>query len=397
MGLVILVFIALAGYRRLFARMPLPAGARFFFITGTEFIFIGLALGDQFLGLLDRETIGHLNPLFSLGLGYFGLIFGLQFEGDKLRRFPRAFFSATVIQAAVTFGLVYICFAGLLHQMSFGLQAGIFALAVAAVACCSSPAMIALIIKETKPRRSRDIELIRYIGGVDTIIGIVLFGIAAGILHTASLSRGGYFFAFFQAMGASIVFGAGMGFLLHLLTRTHCAEDELWVFVIGIITFTGGGSLYFGLSPLFVTMISGITAVNLSGNKDRVFMALARQEKPFYIVFLILAGAVWQPGILSGTGLAAIYVICRGAGKILGGYAAARHISGKFAVSPLIGFGLISQSGVAVAMAAGLYLSGGGDVIDMLVAMLILSVIVNELISPSMTARLLAESGETTL
>ncbi|MGM0454066.1 MAG: cation:proton antiporter, partial [Thermodesulfobacteriota bacterium] len=363
------------------------------FLTGTEFIFIGLALGDNFLGLLDRETIGRLGPLFSLGLGYFGLVFGLQFESEKLRRFPRRFFSATAIQAAITLAMVYIPFAWLLYRLSPGLPAMVFALAVGAVACCSSPAMIALVIKETRPRPTAETELIRYIGGVDTVIGFTLFGIAACMLHTAPPPSGIDAFPALQWIGTSIVFGISMGFVLHLLTQVHCREDELWVFTIGIITFAGGVSLFFGLSPLFVNMIAGVAAANLPGSKDRVFMAIAGQEKPFYIGFLILAGAVWRPDILPGYGLAVIYLAARTAGKISGGYAAARWISGAYPISPLIGLGLLSQSGAAIAMAMDFYLSGAGVFTDWIVAMFITTVVANELISPATTRRLLAGSG----
>jgi len=73
-------------------------------------------------------------------------------------------------------------------------------------------------------------------------------------------------------------------------------------------------AIFFSLSPLFVNMIAGVTAANLPGSKDRVFMAVARQEKPFYIVFLILAGAVWQPAAGISISLAAAYLFFRTCG-----------------------------------------------------------------------------------
>jgi hypothetical protein len=388
-GLVILIAISLIGYRKTFVRLPLPSGARFFFLTGTEFIFIGLALGDQFLGLLDHTTIDRLGPLFSLGLGYFGLVFGLQFEREKLRRFPRPFLTAAVIQAAVTLLVVSIPFIWLVQQFTPDMPAVVLALAVGAVACCTSPTMISLIAKEGRHRSSGSMDLIRYIAGIDPIIGFTLFGAAVCAMHAAPPPLGLDFFPFLPWMGASIVFGVSMGFLLHLLIQVRCAEDELWVFIIGIITFTGGVAIFFGLSPLFVNMVAGITAANLPGSKDRVFMAIAGQEKPFYIVFLILAGAVWRLDIGLGMGLAAGYLLLRTCGKILGGYAAARVIAKDFQVTPWIGFGLLSQSGVAIAMAMDLYLSGAAPFMDKVVAMLIIAVIINELVSPEMTRQLL--------
>lgn len=385
-GILILLFISLTGSRKTFVRLRLPFGAKMFFLTGTEFIFIGLILGEPFIALLDRETLQRLGPLFSLGLGYFGLLFGLQFEWEKLRRFSRRFFGAAAIQAGTTLIVVALPFAWMLAS-------GHLALIPGAVACCSSPAMIALVIQETRPPHRADLDLIRYIGGVDTIIGFTVLGLAACMRFPGGLLPGANSLAAFQWMGAAIACGITSGFLLHLLTQVHCKEDELWVFTIGVITFAGGVSLFWGLSPLFVAMVAGMTASNLPGSKDRVFMAIARQEKPFYILFLILAGAVWQPAGWLVFALAAVYLAARTAGKLSGGFLAAAYVGREIKASPWLGAGLMSQSGVAIAVAMELYLSKD-PVADLLVAMLITAFVANELLSPPMIYRLVRRTGK---
>jgi hypothetical protein len=383
-GLLLLLILGFAGYHRPFDRPGWPVGLRFFFFSGTAFIFIGLALGERFIGLLDQATIGQLTPLFSLGLGYFGLIFGLQFEVEKIRRFPGQFLRSTAVEALAAFLLVFAVFFCLLAVFERLSTAATAALVVGAVACCSSPSLAALMLSEKKPPRGRvEIDLIRYISGFDAIIGFTLFGIAACLTSAGPSLSGAPIPAALQWMALSLGFGAGMGLLLHLLTQVHCAENELWVFTIGSIVFTGGVALYFGLSPLFVNMVAGFAAANLPGSKDRIFMAIFRQEKPVYLIFLILAGAVWEPAMGLSLILALVYVTARTTGKLLGGWLAARYAAWPLEVSAGIGRGLISQSGVAVAMTMDLYLSGCllGEI---LVAMLISAFILNELISPAM-------------
>ena len=56
-GVALLLVIALLGYRRTFTRLRFPIGARLIFLTGTEFILVGVALGDKLIGLLDEQTI----------------------------------------------------------------------------------------------------------------------------------------------------------------------------------------------------------------------------------------------------------------------------------------------------------------------------------------------------
>ena len=388
-GLLLLLILGFAGYHRPFDRPGWPVELRFFFFSGTAFIFIGLALGERFIGLLDQATIDQLTPLLSLGLGYFGLIFGLQFEIDKIRRFPRQFLSSTAVEALITFLLVFMVFFCLLAGFEPLSTAATAAAIVAAVASCSSPSLAALMLYDRKSPRARvEIDLIRYISGSDAVIGFSLFGIAACLTPAAPYLLGFSYLPALQWMALSLGFGAGMGFLLHLLTQVHCVENELWVFTIGMIVFAGGFALYFGISPLFVNMVAGAAAANLPGSKDRVFMAIFRQEKPVSLIFLILAGAVWQPTLGLSLVLALVYVTARTSGKLLGGWAAARYAAWPLEVSAGMGRGLISQSGVAVAMTMDLYLSNCrlGEV---LVAALISAFIVNELISPAMAKPLL--------
>ena len=109
-GVALLLLIALVGYRQTFTRIRLPAASRLVFLTGTEFILIGLALGDEFIGLLDETTIRSLTPIFSLGLGAIGLIFGIQLDFSVIRRFPSRYLAMAATQAIVTFLVVFAAF-----------------------------------------------------------------------------------------------------------------------------------------------------------------------------------------------------------------------------------------------------------------------------------------------
>jgi Kef-type K+ transport system membrane component KefB len=388
--MVLVLALAFAGYRRSFVQKHWPVWARFFFLTGMEFILLGLALGESFIGLLDRETVGRLGPLFSLGLGYFGLILGLQFEYRKLRQFPLRFMTASVLQAVTAFAVVFAVFGLLLFLIRSLAFAALFTLS--AVACCSSPALAALLAQKWGAAKSRTMELVRYIAGFDSVIGLTLLGVAACFTSAAPYLATAFLPPFFQWLALSILLGGAIGSIIHLLTR-HCTQGELWVFTIGSITFGGGASLYFGLSPLFINMVAGIAAANLPGSKDRVFMALFSQEKPFYIVFLTLAGALWQPASMTTLYLAIVYMLSRIIGKLAGGFLAARVAGKGSAFTPWVGAGLISQGGIAVAMAVEIYLSQsswGSSVASFLIT----AVIINEVASPAMAAKLAPEPGK---
>jgi hypothetical protein len=139
---------------------------------------------------------------------------------------------------------------------------------------------------------------------------------------------------------------------------------------------------------------------NLSPDPDRVFRVLQEWEKPIYVVFLILAGALLEFPTFWVLPLAVFYAIVRAGGKLLGGVAMARIVRLPFPVPKRVGLGLLPQGGISLAMAisgvltyAGLTLEGI-DGADFLFAVVVLGVILSELSGPFLTQRTLERAGE---
>jgi len=394
-GVALLLIIALIGYRRTFTRLQLPTGARLIFLTGTEFILVGIALGDQLIGLLDEPTIRSLTPLFSLGLGVIGLIFGIQLELDKILRFPARYLVMTFIQAIFTMLVVFWPFYFILEVLFGDDRQSILlaSLVLAATAACTAQTALALIDREFALRGKRVMELLRYMSSVDAVVGLLVLQLAFCLMQTRPV-LGFDAVSALQWFALSLVVGGATGFLLHLLTRSRCSDEELLIFVLGMAVFSGGIALSFKLSPLFVNAIMGLVVANLPGSKNRIFNLLARLEKPFYIVFLILAGAIWRPGSPWALPLALLYLGLRSTGKITGGYLAARSAHDSFRPPLTMGMGLISQGGIAIAMVMNYYQLSSAEVTDVVVTTVLVAVILNELASPSLARAVLRRAGE---
>ncbi len=394
-GVALLLIIALIGYRQTFTRLRLPAGARLIFLTGTEFILIGVALGDELIGLLDESTIRSLTPLFSLGLGAVGLIFGIQLDLRKILRFPSRYLLLAAIQAAFTMLVVFVPFLFILRE-SFGdegLSSFLAAVVLAATAACTAQTALALIDGEFGLRGTGIMGLLRYISSLDAAVGLFALGLAFCLMHTQpvvgfSVGLGLQWFLL------SLSLGTALGFLLQLLTQHRCSDEELVIFVVGMVLFSSGIALYLKLSPLFINAIMGMLVANLPGSRDRIFGLVVRLEKPFYLVFLILAGAIWRPGSAWALPLAAVYLGLRFTGKIAGG-ALAAGVATPDARPPLgLGLGLISQGGMAIAMVMNYYQLSSGPVTDVVVTIVLIAVILNELAGPSLAMTLLRRAGE---
>ncbi len=392
-GIALLLAIALVGSRRTFTRLPI--GPRYVFLTGTEYILVGVALGSPFLGVLDEATLLSLTPLLSLALGAVGLLFGIQLELDKIRRLPLGYLFVVVSQAVITMALVFLPAYGLLRHIfidSTSLALG--ALVVAASAGCSGQTTIALLSRELRPRASHFLDLLRYIVSLDAVVGIGALGFAFSLTHTesplgipAAVSAQWFFLSVFLAVM--------MGFLLHLLSQVHCSQEELLVFALGMVLFSGGTALYFRLSPLFVNMVMGVVMANLPGARDRVFHLLARLEKPCYLVLLILAGAFCDLGMSWALLLIPTVVLLRGLGKLAGGLLGARMAPPEVGAPASMGLGLMSQGGMAVAMVLTYAQVRAGPESGAVVTAVLASVILNELASPSLIRVVLRRAGVT--
>ncbi len=116
-GVLIILGVSLVGARKSFIRMRFPIVTEYFFLTGTEFILVGLCLGSSFLNILDQSTLSSLAPLISLLLGWIGFLYGMQVEFRKLRMFPRSHWVATVTQSIVTMIFVFFLFHGLFLRL----------------------------------------------------------------------------------------------------------------------------------------------------------------------------------------------------------------------------------------------------------------------------------------
>ena len=384
-GAVIIVVIALLGSRKTFTRLKLPLAARHIYLTGAEFILIGLCLGELMLGFLDGPALQGLDPLLFLALGWIGLMFGVQLEIPRIARFPRQYFFFALLQATVTLVVCLLPFL-LLVWIGGRFPSDLFiagALTLGAIAVPTAQSSLALIQKELGVRRNKVMEVLIYVSGIDALIGLVVFGFLFCYVHAGS-PVGMRSLISVQYLILSLGLGIVMGALLHILTRLRCSEGELLLFIMGAVVFSAGAAEFLGISPLFVTAVAGFVIANARGAKERISRALTTLEKPFYIMVLILGGAMLHPVrewsvVLV---LAFVYVLMRLAGKWLGGYAGSRLFRDPVQLPSSIGLGLVSQGGMTAAMVVSFHRAVGGELANSILLVVLVAIIVNELISP---------------
>lgn len=386
----IVILLIFSGYHLTFRGFKLPLFARKFYLTGTEFLFLGLLLGPEFLDLLDAETSAGLAPLSAYALGWIGLLFGFQFEISKLRRFPVEFFLSAILESCLTSLLVFagtymICSLYFEFVVS---QSLITALVFSATAACTAQTGLALVSSEVTARRKSEIGFLRFISGIDGLSAMLILGLvffSRPILSMESLPL------IEQGLGVLAVLGLCIGLLIlfSLFIAGRLNEGEMVLVVIGMTVITSGAASILNFSPLFTNFFMGICLVNLSRNKESIFNMLVAIEKPIYLLILIFLGATWQldSGWLFFWALA--YAIFRGLGKLSGGYLL-RYLNPELKpYSPFLGLGLLSPGGLPMAVLLDFNQGFPLEASSKIISIVLLAVIYSDIASPHLLGKVI--------
>jgi hypothetical protein len=398
-GTLILILVALLGARVSFSTGLVSPGPRLLFRTGMQFLVIGFILGPSGLSLVSAEAAEHLSPLLALGLGWVGFHFGLQLDRESLSHFRPRLHLVALGQAVLTFALflggalVLLRVLGIAAEIPLLLPVG-----AAATAAVTTPAGIAMVSSNFLVRgRVRD--LLFLIGSLDALVGIAALQVTYS-LYRPALAGGPAGEGSLLYPLAATALGMVLGIVFTWLTRRRPHAEELVLYVLGACAFAAGAALQWGFSPLFVAVVMGVAVANLDRDRTRVFRLLQRWEKPVYLIFLLLAGALVRIPSVWIVALAVAYAVLRALAKVLGAAAVVTAVPLGFDVPRRLGIGLIPQGGISIAMAvSGVLLYPELEVRGVaaeaaLFTVIVVGVMLSELAGPFLTVRLLRRAGE---
>jgi hypothetical protein len=396
----ILVLLALLGARVSFSTDHIKAGPALLFRTGIHFLLIGALLGPAGLGLVSTSATQQFFPLMALGLGWVGFHFGLQLDVATLKQFPLSYHVLGVGQAIISFGLFALI--GWLFMRGFGLEgevAAILVIGAAATGCISTPAGIA-VVSSNFLVRGRVRDLLFFVSSLDAGVGVIALQFLYSYHRPEGVAPALASLPFWVPMGVALGLGVVCAIVFLWLMRGRPAGEELVLFLLGICAFASGAALQWGLSPLFVAVTMGALVSNLSPDRRRVLALLEKWEKPVYLTFLLVAGALLQVPTAWVAALAIGYAVLRGIVKTAASAALASAIPFGFDVPRRLGLGLIPQGGISLAMAVSgvLMYSGleiqGVDAGSALFTAVVMGVVISELVGPPLTVSLLRRAGE---
>jgi hypothetical protein len=193
-------------------------------------------------------------------------------------------------------------------------------------------------------------------------------------------------------LGGSIIAGCGIGSILAVYLRGVGHGAPLFVLMIAFVTAEIGVRL--GLDPLLVALAAGVLIRNGTGQGDQLHHAIEGSSLPVYLVFFAVAGATIHLDVLAVVGLPALlFVVIRAAGFLAGSRVACAAAGAPAEVRRWVGFGLLPQAGLALALSmlfAKTFPEFGGDAGALTLGIVAL----NEMVAPVIYRYALVRSGE---
>lgn len=318
-GLVALLVLAYLGGHRAVVKFQERLGIGGVITAGFPFIALGALAATKTAHVLTPDVLGELRPVLHFGLGWLGFIIGARLDIRALDRVPKGTAYLILVEALGPFGFAA---AGCGVVMLGFHEAG---MAIGDAAFWRDLVLLGTAAAMTAPRRFRGFASRRWHEGrgfdvlvaqLDELVGVI------GILFITAYFRGGVQ-GTWQLPDTAWVFvslglGVAIGALVFAMVRVPGSYAEFLAVVLGGVAFASGLAGYLQLSPIAICFIAGVLVTNFPNEqRDKLFEIFNHLERPVHLLFLMIAGALWDVTDWRGWALVPLFV----AGRILGKWA----------------------------------------------------------------------------
>lgn len=388
---------------RVVKRINLPA------VTG--YLVTGLLLGPFCIGLLNipgigfssLESVEDFTVVSQVALGFIAFTIGDEFRLAQLKTMGRKAITVGILQAVITTLLVDIALLAL-HMARPDLISVSSAITLGAIAAATAPAATLMVVKQYNADGPLT-RLLLMVVAIDDAVGLVLFSVSYGIANALEQGHVDIISILVEPVVEivlSLLLGAAAGIALDRLERYFLSRAKRTSLSVGFVLLTVGismiefdvGPVHVSFSLLLVCMMTGTLFCNICETSEELMDRIDRWTAPVNILFFVLSGAELDLNILKNPLVLAIgivYIISRSAGKISGAWLSCRLTRCSATIQKHLGITLLPQAGVALGMALTAANLSDGTMVRNVV---LFSVLVYELVGPTLTKRSLTNAGE---
>ena len=366
----------------------------------TGYIIIGILLSPSLLNIIPKETVGNLDIITDIALGFIAYLIGGSLHWESFRKLGKNIGTILPFEALGAWFLVTLVLALLGHliipNQTFWQTYFPMAFIIGAVSCATAPAATMAIISQYKAKGPLTTTLLAVVA-LDDAVAVIAFAIASGICQP--LVNGGSI-SLYQMLGIpflhifeSIALGIVFAIALIYISRLVRSRELLLVVVFGMIMLCAGVTSYLGVSSILANMIVGFIVVNRVKRKE-MFLVVEEIEDVLFAMFFVLAGLHFDLSVLKVAGiLALLIVLARCAGKYIGARTGAGISHAPESVKKYLGLALLPKAGVTIGLVLLAALEFPAFGVVMLNAVLA-STIINELIAPPLSKYAIFKAGE---
>ena len=362
----------------------------------TSYLVAGLLLGPFFLGRLGLGRIGFgfdslaavegYGIITQVALGFIAFVIGNEFRLSALKRMGRQAVTVGIAQAVITTALVDAALIAL-HFARPDVISMASAITLGSIAAATAPAATLMVV------------------AIDDAVGLVLFSASYGVANALEQGRIDPVSVILEPLLEiilSLALGAAAGYVLNLLEVYFHSRSKRMSLSVAFVLLTVGLSMTefeingtrCGFSLLLVCMMTGTVFCNVCPTSEELMDRLDRWVSPINILFFVLSGAELDLTILSNPLVllvGVVYIASRSLGKISGAYTSCRATKCSPSIQKYLGITLLPQAGVALGMAAEAAQLSDGHMVRNVV---LFSVLVYELVGPTLTRMALMAAGE---
>ena len=362
----------------------------------TSYLVAGLLLGPFVLGRLGLSGLGigfgsleqveGYGVVTQVALGFIAFVIGNEFRLSSLRSMGQQAITVGIAQAVITTALVDVALVGV-HLLFPQVLSLASAITLGSIAAATAPAATLMVV------------------AIDDAVGLVLFSASYGVANALEQGHMDLLSVVVEPLMEillSLLLGAVAGYLLNLLEVYFHSRSKRMSLSVAFVLLTVGvsmlevevGGVRCGFSLLLVCMMTGTVFCNVCPTSEELMDRLDRWVSPINILFFVLSGAELDLTILSNPLVllvGVVYIASRSLGKISGAYASCRATKCSPSIQKYLGITLLPQAGVALGMAAEAAQLSDGHMVRNVV---LFSVLVYELVGPTLTRMALTAAGE---
>lgn len=379
----------------------------------TSYLVAGLLLGPFVLGRLGLSGLGigfgsleqveGYGVVTQVALGFIAFVIGNEFRLSSLRSMGQQAITVGIAQAVITTALVDVALVGV-HLLFPQVLSLASAIALGSIAAATAPAATLMVVKQYKAKGPLT-HLLLMVVAIDDAVGLVLFSASYGVANALEQGHMDLLSVVVEPLMEillSLLLGAVAGYLLNLLEVYFHSRSKRMSLSVAFVLLTVGvsmlkvevGGVRCGFSLLLVCMMTGTVFCNVCPTSEELMDRLDRWVSPINILFFVLSGAELDLTILSNPLVllvGVVYIASRSLGKISGAYTSCRATKCSPSIQKYLGITLLPQAGVALGMAAEAAQLSDGHMVRNVV---LFSVLVYELVGPTLTRMALTAAGE---